>query len=108
MTGRRTRGGVALAIAAFVCACLAGTAAAHVDAHGAKAAKSVGVPHERWGEVGMAFVVADGVTHEELVDHCAARLARFKVPHSVRFVDAIPRNGLGKIQKQLLAVELMT
>jgi acyl-CoA synthetase (AMP-forming)/AMP-acid ligase II len=56
----------------------------------------------------MAFVVADGVTHEELVDHCAARPARFKVPHSVRFVDAIPRNGLGKIQKQLLAVELMT
>ena len=36
MTGRRTRGGVALAIAAFVCACLAGTAAAHVDAQGAK------------------------------------------------------------------------
>ncbi len=43
MTGRRTRGGVALAIAAFVCACLAGTAAAHVDAQGAKAAKSVNV-----------------------------------------------------------------
>src|SRR3954452_686482 len=43
MTGRRTRGGVALAIAAFLCACLAGTAAARVDAHGAKAAKSVNV-----------------------------------------------------------------
>jgi len=68
----------------------------------------LGVPHERWGEVGMAFVVADGVTDEELVDHCAARLARFKVPHSVSFVDEIPRNGLGKIQRQLLAMELMT
>jgi branched-chain amino acid transport system substrate-binding protein len=43
MTGRRTRGGVALAIAAFVCVCLAGTAAARVDAQGAKAAKSVDV-----------------------------------------------------------------
>jgi branched-chain amino acid transport system substrate-binding protein len=43
MTGRRTRGGVALAIAAFVCACLAGTAAARVDAQGARAAKSVNV-----------------------------------------------------------------
>src|SRR3954469_20655985 len=43
MTGRRTRGGVALAIAAFVCVCLAGTAAARVDAQGAKAAKSVNV-----------------------------------------------------------------
>jgi branched-chain amino acid transport system substrate-binding protein len=43
MTGRWTRGGVALAIAAFVCVCLAGTAAARVDAQGAKAAKSVDV-----------------------------------------------------------------
>jgi fatty-acyl-CoA synthase len=64
----------------------------------------VGVPHERWGEVGMAFVVAEGVSDDELIDHCVARLARFKVPRSVRFVDEIPRNGLGKIQKQLLAV----
>src|SRR3954466_14151899 len=43
MTGRRTRGGVALAIAAFVCVCLAGTAAARVDTQGAKAAKNVNV-----------------------------------------------------------------
>src|SRR3954453_12730535 len=43
MTGRWTRGGVALAIAAFVCVCLAGTAAARVDSQGAKAAKSVNV-----------------------------------------------------------------
>ena len=43
MTGRRTRGGVALAIAAFACACLAGTAAARVDAQGTKAATSVNV-----------------------------------------------------------------
>jgi branched-chain amino acid transport system substrate-binding protein len=43
MTGRTTRGGVALAIAALVCACLAGTAAARVDAHGATHAKTVNV-----------------------------------------------------------------
>jgi fatty-acyl-CoA synthase len=65
----------------------------------------VGVPHEHWGEVGLAFVVADGVTDEELIAFCADRLARFKVPRSVRFVPEIPRNGLGKIQKQLLAPE---
>jgi fatty-acyl-CoA synthase len=65
----------------------------------------VGVPHEHWGEVGLAFVVADGVTDEELIAFCAGRLARFKVPRSVRFVPEIPRNGLGKIQKQLLAPE---
>jgi fatty-acyl-CoA synthase len=65
----------------------------------------VGVPHEHWGEVGLAFVVADGVTDEELIAFCADRLARFKVPRSVRFVPEIPRNGLGKIQKRLLAPE---
>ena len=62
----------------------------------------VGVPDERWGEVGVAFVVADGATEEELIDWCAARLARFKVPKSVRFVGEIPRNALGKVQKQQL------
>ena len=65
----------------------------------------VGVPHERWGEVGLAFVVADGVTDEELIDFCAARLARFKVPRSVRFVAEIPRSSLGKIRKDALTAE---
>ncbi|HET8529285.1 MAG TPA: long-chain fatty acid--CoA ligase [Gaiellaceae bacterium] len=60
----------------------------------------VGVPDDRWGECGAAFVVADGVTEEELVEWCRARLAKFKVPQSVRFVEEIPRNSLGKIQKQ--------
>ena len=65
----------------------------------------VGVPHERWGECGVAFVVADGVGEEQLVDWCAARLARFKVPSAVRFVAEVPRNSLGKIQKQELLAE---
>jgi fatty-acyl-CoA synthase len=62
----------------------------------------VGVTDERWGEVGIAFVVADGVGEEELVDWCRARLARFKVPKSFRFIGEIPRNGMGKVQKQEL------
>jgi fatty-acyl-CoA synthase len=66
----------------------------------------VGVPHERWGEVGVAFVVADDVAEEELIAWCEARLARFKVPSSVRFVGEIPRNALGKIQKQELFAEV--
>jgi fatty-acyl-CoA synthase len=66
----------------------------------------VGVPHERWGECGVAFVVADGIGEEELIAWCADRLAKFKVPMSVRFVDEIPRNSLGKIQKQRLMVEI--
>ena len=62
----------------------------------------VGVPDERWGEVGVAFVVADGVADDELREWCRARLARFKVPRSFRFVGEIPRNGMGKIQKSEL------
>ncbi len=60
----------------------------------------VGVPDERWGEVGVAFVVADGVEEPELIAWCAERLAKFKVPTGVRFVAEVPRNSLGKIQKQ--------
>jgi fatty-acyl-CoA synthase len=67
----------------------------------------VGVPHDRWGECGIAFVVADGVGEEQLIAWCGERLARFKVPASVRFVDEIPRNSLGKIQKQGLAAEVL-
>jgi len=62
----------------------------------------VGVPDDRWGEVGAAFVVADGVTEEELIGWCRGRLARYKVPKSIHFVGAIPRNSLGKIQKDEL------
>jgi len=60
----------------------------------------LGVPDERWGEVGVAFVVAGGVGEDELREWCRARLARFKVPKSFRFISEIPRNGMGKVQKQ--------
>jgi fatty-acyl-CoA synthase len=67
----------------------------------------VGVPDERWGEVGVAYVVADGLTAEELIAWCGRRLARFKVPRSVHFVGEIPRNSMGKAQKsELLDTEL--
>jgi len=62
----------------------------------------VGVPDERWGEVGAAYVVAEGVSEDELIAWCETRLARFKVPRSVHFVAEIPRNGMGKAQKQEL------
>jgi fatty-acyl-CoA synthase len=62
----------------------------------------VGVPDERWGEVGIAYVVASGVDEDELLSWCSDRLARFKVPRSVQFVEGIPRNAMGKMQKQEL------
>jgi fatty-acyl-CoA synthase len=73
----------------------------HEHEHVADAAV-VGVPDERWGEVGCAYVVADGVSADELLAWCEARLARFKVPKTIRFVDEIPRNSMGKMQKQEL------
>jgi fatty-acyl-CoA synthase len=72
------------------------------DHPGVADAAVLGVPDERWGEVGIAFVVADGVGEAELVEWCRARLARFKVPKSFRFIGEIPRNGMGKVQKQEL------
>jgi fatty-acyl-CoA synthase len=62
----------------------------------------IGVADERWGEVGIAAVVlAPGsvADEDELIEHCAGRLARFKVPRGVRFVDELPRSGMGKVQK---------
>lgn len=64
----------------------------------------VGVPDERWGEVGLAFVVSDGLAEEELREWCLARLARFKVPKSFRLVGELPRNGMGKVQKDDLRI----
>ena len=65
----------------------------------------VAVADERWGEAGIAAVVlVPGATgdEEELLEHCAARLARFKVPRGVRFVDELPRSGMGKVLKDEL------
>lgn len=65
----------------------------------------VGRPDERWGEVPVAFVVADAdalLDGEVLIDHCRAQLARFKVPRAVVFVDALPRNPSGKVLKREL------
>jgi malonyl-CoA/methylmalonyl-CoA synthetase len=60
----------------------------------------VGRPSEEWGEVVTAVVVAaDGIRVEpdDLRAHAAQRLAPYKVPKAVEFVEALPRNALGKI-----------
>jgi len=62
----------------------------------------VGVPDETWGEVGVAFVVAEAADADELIGFCRERLARFKVPKRVVFVTELPRNSMGKIQKDEL------
>jgi fatty-acyl-CoA synthase len=65
----------------------------------------VGVPDERWGEVGLAIVALKDdacADAEGLREFLAARLAAYKVPKRFVFVDALPRNASGKVRKQLL------
>jgi fatty-acyl-CoA synthase len=66
----------------------------------------IGVPHERWGEVGVAFVVpraAGAVEGDVLAAFLAERLARFKIPQEFVFVEALPRTAYGKVVKAELA-----
>jgi acyl-CoA synthetase (AMP-forming)/AMP-acid ligase II len=62
----------------------------------------VGVPDERLGEVGRAFVVprpGGTVDPDEVVAWCREQIANYKVPRSVVVVDALPRNASGKVLK---------
>ena len=62
----------------------------------------IGVPHDKWGETIKAIVVkVPGVDLDEggVIAHCKQRIAGFKAPTSVEFVDAIPRTATGKVQK---------
>ena len=65
----------------------------------------VGVPHDTWGEVGVAFVVfrdARHATDDELVLFLEGRLARYKIPRQFVAIDALPRTAYGKVQKNVL------
>jgi fatty-acyl-CoA synthase len=72
---------------------------------GVAEAAVIGRPDPRWQEVPVAYVVRkarSSVSGEEIAAHVAGELARFKVPREVVFVDALPRNALGKVQHFLL------
>ncbi len=65
----------------------------------------VGVPDDRWGEVGRAYVIpvaGRSLTPEQVIAHCSARLAKFKVPKWAVVTDNIPRTASGKVQKHIL------
>jgi acyl-CoA synthetase (AMP-forming)/AMP-acid ligase II len=63
----------------------------------------IGVPDERLGQVGKAFVVRRGpVAAADLIAWSRQRMAGFKVPRSVRFLDALPLNAAGKVMKDRL------
>ena len=71
----------------------------------------IGVPDERLGEVGKAFVVRrdeGGPDEEAVIAFAKERLANFKVPREVEFVDALPRNLSGKVLKNELRSDIVT
>jgi acyl-CoA synthetase (AMP-forming)/AMP-acid ligase II len=65
----------------------------------------IGVPSDRWGEAVHGVVVVRAgyeVGADELVEFCVGRIAGFKRPRSMSFVDEIPRNPSGKVLKREL------
>jgi len=61
------------------------------------------VPDTTWGEVPKALVVLKPGAHaneSELIDHCRARLAHYKCPRSIEYLESLPRTGTGKILKR--------
>jgi len=67
------------------------------------------VPDKKWGEVPKALIVMKPgmtATESELLESCRARLAHYKCPRSVEFMDALPRTGTGKVLKKRAAEEI--
>lgn len=81
---------------------------AFIDAiDGVRESAVVGIPHPDFGEAVVAVVVAeppDGppLTEQDVIGRVKAGMARFKVPKAVHFVQELPRNAMGKVQKNLL------
>jgi fatty-acyl-CoA synthase len=77
-----------------------------MHAHEAVAeAALIGVPDAKWGEVGRAVIVVKtgcALTADDLLAFLTARLAKYKVPKSVVFVNELPKTGAGKIDKRTL------
>jgi acyl-CoA synthetase (AMP-forming)/AMP-acid ligase II len=67
----------------------------------------IGQPSEKWGESPLALVVRGdaALSEKDVIDHCIGKLAPFKLPKHVEFVDVIPRNPTGKVLKRVLREE---
>jgi fatty-acyl-CoA synthase len=72
------------------------------------AAAVIGVDDDKWGQAGLAVVqlrAGESLDEEALLAHCGTRLARYKLPRHVRFVEALPISAQGKVLKQELKRE---
>ena len=68
----------------------------------------VGVPDERWGEVGRVYIIpvaGRSIDANQVLRHCEQRLAKFKVPKTAVVTNSIPRTASGKVQKHLLRAQ---
>ncbi|MCA6621326.1 MAG: o-succinylbenzoate--CoA ligase, partial [Pseudanabaena sp. M165S2SP1A06QC] len=71
----------------------------------------VGLPDNDFGEKVVAAIAlneAINITPEELIAHCKIRLAAYKCPKQIFFVSELPRNAMGKIQKNILVQQVST
>ena len=79
----------------------------HLAAHpGVKSSVVVGAPDERLGQVAYAFIErasGSAVSEADIVQFCKSRMADYKVPRHIAFVDEFPRTATGKIQRAVLA-----
>ena len=69
----------------------------------------VPMPDQKWGEVPKAYVVLrpnERVGEMELIEHCRTRLAHYKCPRSIEFMESLPRTGTGKVLKRDLRKNL--
>jgi malonyl-CoA/methylmalonyl-CoA synthetase len=65
----------------------------------------IGVPHPDFGEAVVAVIVphqGTKLSEREVIDHVRGKLAGYKVPKRVHMVEDLPRNAMGKVQKNLL------
>jgi len=65
----------------------------------------IGHPDEKWGEVGLMIVAlkqGHSTSAEELLEHCQGKLARYKIPKRVKFIEDLPYSPYGKVIKDEL------
>lgn len=70
----------------------------------AKEAAIIGVADENWGEVGVAFLVGNiqNLTDAEIIGKLKDHLVSYKIPRHIVFLDALPKSGIGKIDRKKL------
>jgi long-chain acyl-CoA synthetase len=71
---------------------------------------AIGIPHPTRGEAVKVFVVlkeGETATKEEIIQYCASKLAKFKLPTEVEFRDELPKSNVGKVLRKELRSEEM-